>query len=274
MAAHKALPFAGKVALVTGGGTGIGEACVKVLSEQGAKVCVMGRRSSLVEEVAVRYGGLPLVADASDEGAMRSAMCTIAAAYGRLDLLVANAGGFGQGACGDVSNADWQKSFEANLNTAFVSTREALPLLREAGGAIVYVASIAALAAGPEVVGYSTFKHAMIGLSRSVARDYGPDGVRANVVCPGWVRTPMADKEMTPLMQAYGISLDEAYRLVTQDVPLRRAASPEEIAQVCAFLGSTAASIVSGAVVTADGGATTVDVPTLAFSRVEGARHG
>jgi NAD(P)-dependent dehydrogenase (short-subunit alcohol dehydrogenase family) len=201
-------------------------------------------------------------------------MRSIIATYGRLDLLLANAGGFGHGACGDVSSADWQESFKANLNSAFVSTREALPLLRKARGAIVYVASIAALTAGPEVAGYTTFKHALIGLSRSVARDYGPDGVRANVVCPGWVRTPMADEEMAPLMQAHGISLDEAYRLVTRDVPLRRAAFPDEIAHACAFLGSQAASIINGAVLTADGGATTVDVPTLAFVHLNGANHG
>lgn len=269
MAMRHSLPFAGKVALVTGGGTGIGEACVKLLSEQGARVCVLGRRRERVEAMAGKYDGLACVADAGNEGDMRSVMATIAATHGRLDLLIANAGGFGQGSCGTVSSADWRKSFDANLDTAFVSTRESLPLLIESRGAIVYVASIAALVAGPEVVGYTTFKHAVIGLARSVARDYGPAGVRANVVCPGWVRTPMADEEMQPLMQAHGVSLDDAYRLVTRDVPLQRAAAPEEIAHVCAFLGSPAASIVTGAVVTADGGATVVDMPTLAFARSE-----
>ena len=270
-ASSPGLAFAGKVALVTGGGTGIGEACIKLLAEQGAKVCVMGRRPALVESVARKYDGLACVGDASNGAEMRAVISQIEAAHGRLDLLIANAGGFGLGACADVGDDDWRKSFDANLNTAFVSTREALPLLTRNRGAIVYVASIAALAAGPEVVGYTTFKHALIGLSRSVARDYGPQGVRANVVCPGWVRTPMADEEMQPLMAAYGISLDQAYQRVTQDVPLRRAATPEEIAQVCAFLGSPAASIVSGAVLAADGGSTIVDVPTLAFTHLESA---
>jgi NAD(P)-dependent dehydrogenase (short-subunit alcohol dehydrogenase family) len=264
---RSAQPLAGKIAVVTGGGTGIGEACVRRLAEQGATVGVLGRRRELVESVAAQYGGFPLVADASNEADMQRAMATVAERHGRLDMLIANAGGYGQSACTQTSVEDWRKAFDANLNTAFISAREALPLLMPQRGAIVFVASIAALAAGPQVCGYTTFKHALIGLSRSLARDYGPLGVRSNVVCPGWVRTPMADEEMQPLMAQHGLSLDEAYALVTGDVPLRRAADPAEIAEICVFLASPAASIVTGAVLTADGGSTIVDVPTLAFTR-------
>ncbi len=91
-------------------------------------------------------------------------------------------------------------------------------------------------------------------------------GVRANAVCPGWVTTPMADEEMRPLMQAEGLSLTEAYQRVCRDVPLRRPASPEEIAQASQFLCSPQAAIISGATLVADGGASIVDVPTLAFA--------
>ncbi|MCR6747034.1 SDR family oxidoreductase, partial [Klebsiella pneumoniae] len=133
-------------------------------------------------------------------------------------------------------------------------------------GNVLFVASIASLAAGPQACGYVTAKHALIGLMRSVARDYGPQGVRANAVCPGWVTTPMADEEMRPLMQAEGLSLTEAYQRVCRDVPLRRPASPEEIAQASQFLCSPQAAIISGATLVADGGASIVDVPTLAFA--------
>lgn len=264
---HSSKPLAGKIAVVTGGGSGIGEACVRRLAEQGATVGVLGRRRERVESVAAQCGGFALVADASNEADMKWAMATVAERHGRLDMLIANAGGFGQSACMETSVEDWRQAFDANLNTAFVSAREALPLLIPQHGSIVFVASIAALAAGPQVCGYTTFKHALVGLSRSLARDYGPLGVRSNVVCPGWVRTPMADEEMQPLMAQHGLSLDEAYAQVTGDVPLRRPADPAEIAEVCAFLASPAASIVTGAVLTADGGATAVDVPTLAFTR-------
>ena len=260
-------PLAGKLAVVTGGGTGIGEACVRLLAEKGATVGVLGRRRELVEAVAAKHGGFALVADASKEMDMQRAMAMVAERHGHLDILVANAGGYGQSACTETSLEDWRKAFDANLNTAFISAREALPLLIPRRGSMVFVASIAALAAGPQVCGYTTFKHALIGLSRSLARDYGPLGVRSNVVCPGWVRTPMADEEMQALMAQHGISLDEAYARVTGDVPMRRPADPAEIAEVCVFLASPAASIVTGAVLTADGGATAVDVPTLAFTR-------
>lgn len=261
--------FKGKVALVTGGGTGIGEACVGKLAAGGATVIVVGRRRELIEAVASRHGGVAMVADASDGAAMKAVVADVEARFGHLDILIANAGGFGQGSCTETSDPEWRRAFDANLNTAFVSARETLPLLAQNAGAIVFIASIAGLSAGPEVCGYTTFKHALIGLSRSIARDYGPQGVRSNVVCPGWVRTPMADDEMQPLMDQYLLSLDQAYQLVTRDVPLRRPADPDEVAEVCAFLASSAASIVTGATLTADGGATIVDVPTLAFTRLE-----
>jgi meso-butanediol dehydrogenase / (S,S)-butanediol dehydrogenase / diacetyl reductase len=257
----------GKVVLITGGGTGIGAACALRCARDGAHVAVLGRRKELVADVAAKIGGLPLVADAACTEDMRAAVSTIVQRFGGLDVLIANAGGHGLGSATQTDDDAWARARQANLDTAFIAAREALPSLIERRGAIVFVASIAALAAGPEVCGYTTFKHALLGLTRSLARDFGPQGVRVNAVCPGWVRTPMADEEMTPLMQSRGITLDEAYALVTADVPLRRPASPEEIASVCRFLASEEASIITGATIVADGGSTIVDVPTLAFSR-------
>jgi meso-butanediol dehydrogenase / (S,S)-butanediol dehydrogenase / diacetyl reductase len=257
----------GKVILITGGGTGIGAACALRCARDGAHVAVLGRRKELVADVAAKIGGLPLVADAACTEDMRVAVSTIVQRFGGLDVLIANAGGHGLGSATQTDDHAWARARQANLDTAFVAAREALPALIERRGAIVFVASIAALAAGPEVCGYTTFKHALLGLTRSLARDFGPQGVRVNAVCPGWVRTPMADEEMAPLMQSRGITLDEAYALVTADVPLRRPASPEEIAAVCRFLASEEATIITGATIVADGGSAIVDVPTLAFSR-------
>jgi meso-butanediol dehydrogenase/(S,S)-butanediol dehydrogenase/diacetyl reductase len=263
------MTFAGKVVLVTGGGTGIGAACARRFAAEGARVAVIGRRLEPLKEVAAGIGGLALAGDAAEPTFLREALDTIRAHWGGLDVLIAAAGSTAAGAALQTSDQAWAAGLRANLTTAFVAARESLPYLLERCGSIVIISSIAGLAAGTEVCGYTTAKHALIGLARSLARDYGPQGVRVNVVCPGWVKTPMADAELQSLAEAKGLTLEETYALVTRDVPLRRAAEPEEIAAVCRFLASEEASIITGAVVTADGGATIVDVPTLAFCELD-----
>ncbi|MGH8260072.1 MAG: SDR family NAD(P)-dependent oxidoreductase, partial [Steroidobacteraceae bacterium] len=228
---------------------------------------VLGRRKEPLDRVAVEIGGLAIAADAANTVDLRAAVALVCERFGGLDALVASAGGHGSGAALQASDDEWREAGRGNLDSAFVAARESLPWLLQRRGAIVFVSSIAALGAGPEVCGYTTFKHALIGLTRSLARDYGPQGLRVNVLCPGWVRTPMADEEMQPLMRERGLSLDEAYALVTADAPLRRPAAAEEIASVCRFLISPDASIITGAVIVADGGSTIVDVGTLAFTR-------
>ena len=261
------MSLSGRSVLITGGGTGIGAACARRLAAEGMRVAVLGRRKEPLDRVAGEIGGVAIAADASRTDDMRAAVALIAERFGGLDALIANAGGHGVSAALETDDAAWRDARVANLDSAFVAAREALPLLLEQRGSIVFVSSIAALGAPPEVCGYTTFKHAVIGLTRALARDYGPRGVRVNAVCPGWVRTPMSDEEMQPLMRARGITLDQAYEHVTADAPLRRPASAEEIASVCRFLISPDASIVTGAVIVADGGSTIVDVGTLAFSR-------
>lgn len=257
----------GKVAIITGGGTGIGEACARRLAREGAEVVVVGRRQGPLDEVARSIGGMSLVADAANSAQMRNVVETVKRSFGRIDILIASVGGHGLGVATETDDAAWELSLSANLSSAFVASRECLPSLCEKRGVILLVSSIAGLAAGPEVCGYTTAKHAMIGLTRSLARDYGPKGVRVNAVCPGWVRTPMADRELEVLMNKHDITLDQAYDFVSADVPLRRAATSGEIAAACYFLVSDEASIITGSVLVADGGAMTVDVPTLAFSR-------
>lgn len=259
------MSLVGKVALITGGGSGIGEACARRFASEGARVAVLGRRADAVARVASEVNGRAYPADAADAEAVRRAVKDIADSWGGLDVLVACAGGLGNGTALGTDDASWGQCLRSNLDTAFVAARETLPLLVGRRGSIVIISSIAGLSAGPEVCGYTTTKHALIGLTRSLARDYGPGGVRVNAVCPGWVRTPMADEEMQALMERYDLSLDEAYSRATRDVPLRRPASPGEIASVCRFLASEEASMVTGVVLPVDGGSTIVDVPTLAF---------
>jgi NAD(P)-dependent dehydrogenase (short-subunit alcohol dehydrogenase family) len=258
----------GKVALVTGGGTGIGAAIARRFAAEGAGVVVMGRRREPIAQVAGAIGGVPLVGNAADTGDARRAVATAVERLGGLDVLVANAAGEGGGALLDADEETWRAGLEASLSTCVVIVREALPaLIERGGGSIVVVASIAGLVAGPEMAAYTTAKAALLGLTRSLAVDYGPRGVRVNALCPGWVRTPMAEDEIDDLGARRGISREEAFGLATSQIPLRRPAEPEEIAAACLFLASSEASFVTGSVLVADGGSTAVDVSTLAFAR-------
>jgi NAD(P)-dependent dehydrogenase (short-subunit alcohol dehydrogenase family) len=255
--------------VITGAGTGIGAACARLYAAESAHVVLIGRRREPLEQVAGETGGLVLVGDAACPDTWAGFVEQIRQRFGRIDVLLACAGGHGVGSATDTSPQTWEAALRSNLDSAFYSARACLPLLLESGGNIVLMGSIASLAAGPEVCGYTTAKHALLGLNRSLARDYGPHGVRVNAVCPGWVRTPMADEEMQPLMDFHGETLQHAYDRVCADVPLRRPASAEEIARVCRFLASSEASIITGAALVADGGSSIVDVPTLAYTHLE-----
>ncbi len=257
-----------KVALITGAGSGIGEACARRLSAQGYSLVLVGRRREALERVALGSDALVLAGDAADSAVWDGFIAQVRSRFGGLDALICCAGGHGLGDALDTSDAAWDAALRSNLDSAFHSARACLPLLIERRGSIVLLGSVASLVAGPQVCGYTTAKHALVGLNRSLARDFGPRGVRVNCVCPGWVRTPMADLEMQPLMAHYQEDLDAAYRRVTADVPLRRPATADEIAALCGFLLSAEASIITGAVIAADGGSTVVDVPTLAFDRL------
>ncbi|BCY09347.1 SDR family NAD(P)-dependent oxidoreductase [Actinoplanes sp. L3-i22] len=260
--------FTGRTVLVTGAGTGIGAALCRRVAGEGANLVLTGRREAPLQQVAASLPG-PSVVVPADVAVAEQAEAVVAAgveAFGTLDVVVANAGGHVPGAAADVGDAAWRYSLHANLDSAFVTVRAALPHLIRARGAVVVVSSIAGLFAGPGVVGYVTGKHALIGLTRSLARDYGRFGVRANAVCPGWVRTAMADEQMDDLGRRRGLDRDQAYALVAKDTPLARVAEPEEIAAVIAFLASPEASAMTGSVVVADCGAGAVDLPTLAFA--------
>ncbi|WP_421580181.1 SDR family NAD(P)-dependent oxidoreductase [Shinella sp. M31] len=258
--------FDNKVAIVTGGGTGIGAAVARRIAAEGGKVALVGRRPEPLQAVAEEIGAAVFAADAADTQSMKAAVTATAEKFGGIDILIANAGGHGVGPTVSMSDETWELAVRLNLNTAFVSARESLPHLIRSKGNIVVLSSIAGLFAGPDAVGYVTMKHGCIGLAKSLARDYGRLGVRTNTVCPGWVTTAMADEQMEMLVEKHKLaSIAEAYALVTKDVPLGRPASAEDVANAVCFLASGEAAMINGAILTVDGGAGTVDLPTLAF---------
>ncbi len=252
-------------ALIIGGGTGIGAAVARRLASEEWGVCVSGRRAEPLAEVASATGGLAVSGDSTDAADVDRIVSACVERFGRLDALVFSAGTSAGGAVADQTLERWNAVVGTNMTAAFLVCRAALPALLSARGAIVTVSSLAGLRAGPASAAYCASKAGLIMLTQSLAVDYGPLGVRANCVCPGWVRTPMGDAAMDEMVGVHAADRDDAYELATGAVPARRAAMPKEAAEAVVWLVSPAASYVNGAVLTVDGGAAVVDVGTLAF---------
>jgi meso-butanediol dehydrogenase/(S,S)-butanediol dehydrogenase/diacetyl reductase len=257
----------GKVAIVSGGGTGIGAATATVFAQEGSSVAITGRRREPLDQVAERTGAMAIPGDTSSGEDVEAAIRATVDRFGGLDVVVANAGiGLG-GSAGEVSDEAWQRTLDVNLTGAMLLVRAALPyLVRRPGAAIVLISSVSGLASAPRSVAYEVSKAGLLALMRSVALDYGPLGVRCNAVCPGWIRTPMGDASAEEIAAERSISVDDAYAVLSAPVPLRRPGRPEEVARCCAFLASDEASYVNGCALTVDGGGIVVDVTSLPWS--------
>lgn len=252
--------------LISGGAGGMGSATARRFAEDGAKVAITDIDADRLNALAAEIGALALPANGTDREDLARVVKATIAEFGELDTLVATQGTFSTGPTGPRGDSAWFRALDVNLTGCYLLATEALPYITRRRGSIVMISSTAGLFGGPEgTIGYSSAKSGLIGLVRYLARNHGPSGVRVNAVCPGFVRTALADGAMEYLGQREGITLDEAYRLASAHVPMRRPADPAEIASVCAFLASPDASMVSGHALTVDGGGAAVDMATLAF---------
>ena len=249
----------GKVAFVTGGGSGIGAATAQRLAQEGATVVVCGRRREPLDAVVagiVAAGGKAeaVVADVSDEAGFTAALEAAAQRHGRLDVLVNNAMAFTWGSIEEMSTADWHANFSTSVDGTFWSTRTAMRLMKGKGGAIVNVSSICGQLGTPWMAGYSAAKAAIDNFSRAAAAEGAPHGVRVNVVIPAVVETPATA----------GMLADEASRKNTEKlIPMGRVGQPEELANAILFLASDEASYITGASLPVDGGRSSVLVTAL-----------
>jgi meso-butanediol dehydrogenase / (S,S)-butanediol dehydrogenase / diacetyl reductase len=251
-------------AIVTGGGSGIGLAIARRLAADGQGVVVTGRRLEACvvasgELEAAGHAALAVAADVGDPDDAERVVTATLERFGGINVLVNNAGIGDAAAVLEETPEGWERVMRTNLTGPFLMARATLPALIERNGCVVNISSVSGSLAGPGWAAYCTSKAGLIMLTRSLANDYGPYGVRANCVCPGWVRTAMGDSDMDLVARARGVDREGAYRLTHADNPLRRPAEPEEIASVVSFLAGPDAAYVNGVALAVDGGTSVVD---------------
>ncbi|GJD65592.1 SDR family oxidoreductase [Methylobacterium frigidaeris] len=240
----------GKVAVVTGGGSGIGAATARLFAEAGARVAVIDRDGPAAEAVAAEIGGLARLSDVGDPGTVAADAAAIIAALGGIDVLVTAAGFSVGGTVETTDPADWDAVFRAHVGGTWLWAGQAVPSMRgRGGGAIVTVASQLALAGGRGNSAYIAAKGAVLSLTRTMALDFAADRIRVNAVVPGAIETPL-------LARSFRRAADpDAARAASEARhALKRLGQPEEVARAALYLASDASSFTTGAALPVEGG--------------------
>ena len=248
--------FKDRTAVVTGGGSGIGRACAYRLADEGATVVILDRDGNAASRTAgsiVERSGhaVGLQVDVAVDDDVAAAVEQINQRFGRIDVLVNNAGYLRPGTAVTQTIKDWDRTFAVNIRAMFLLSRKILPgMLSRGVGSIVNIASTAGLVGEGDIVAYGASKGAVVNFTRQLAADFSRAGIRVNCVCPGWVPTGFND----PFLR--GMSDEEVQEMVLAQVPLGRQGTPEEIAAAVAFLASDEASFIVGQALGVDGGVT------------------
>lgn len=245
--------FANKVALITGGSSGIGAATAKRLAAEGGMAVICGRRQQPLEEVVAEIraqGGQAdwVIADVSDEAAVNAAVAETVKRHGRLDILINNAATVVWAMIEGSSTADWNACLQGSLSSVYFGTRAVLPQMKkQGGGAIVNISSVCGVLGSPGMSAYGAAKAGMISFSQVAALEGAADNIRVNVVIPGMVMTPPT---------AAVLPDEKAEKASARAIPLRRIGKPEELAAAILFLAADEASYITGTTLTVDGGKT------------------
>jgi NAD(P)-dependent dehydrogenase (short-subunit alcohol dehydrogenase family) len=265
---ENAMRLDGKTALITGGGRGIGSAIAKRFIQDGAKVVISDIRKDLLDvmSASLKSGNLATCAgDVTQFEDVKNMVAETVRFAGKIDVLVNNAGIDTPANVLDMDISLWKQILDVNLTGPFLCIKAALPhMIRQSGGSIINIASLAGVRCMRGMPAYCSSKGGLIQLARQIALEYGPQKIRSNVVAPGATKTEM-------LANSVGANSAPAARdmfdIMAESVPLRRAATVEEIAGVCSFLAGDDSSFMTGAVLMVDGGAAIVDVADASLAR-------
>jgi 3-hydroxybutyrate dehydrogenase len=242
-----------KVAVITGAASGIGKEIARTFGEAGATVVIADRNAAAAHEAAEELGSsgrrtLAIAMDVTSESDVESGMVDVIAACGRIDVLVSNAGIQIVAPLDQLPFADWKRLLAIHLDGAFLTTRAALKhMYRQGGGSIIYMGSVHSKEASLLKAPYVTAKHGLIGLAKVVAKEGAKHGVRANVICPGFVRTPLVDKQIPEQAQRLGITEDA----VIKDIMLKETVDGEfttvrDVAEAALFFASFESNALTG----------------------------
>jgi len=241
--------LAGKVAVVTGGGSGMGTAICRCFVKEGARVVLVDNRADRGEPIARELGALFVDADVSRDADVRKMIDTAVERFGRLDVLVNNAGAPQPPTpIADTTESDFDRLMAVNAKAIFLAARRAVPVMRrQGGGVIINTVSVAAIRPRPNLTAYNSSKGAALVMTKSLAIELAPDRIRVNAVCPGPADTPM-------LSTFVGGDAPEKRAAFLSTIPLGRLCTPEDIANAMVHLASDESSFVTGAVLDVDGG--------------------
>ena len=249
----------GKVAVVTGGGTGIGEAIATTFVREGARVVVASRDATVLERSAEASGAVAISADVSDEASVAALFQAVDARFGVLDVLVNNAGVTGQIAPADqLDMAQWDTTMAINIRGTILCIKYAVPLLRRRrGGSIINMSSLMGLRGYPMRAAYTATKFAVIGITEAVAQELGPDNIRVNALCPGAVNGDLMQRVIAARVAAEGRPAEEIIHAnYTDKAALRRWVEPSQVADAALFLASAASASITGERIRVDAGRT------------------